>query len=234
MNFWTIALLLGSIGFLLGAALIGLIWASSRLRHLGKSWVLVLPETQGTEATVLRVRLKDGKTDIPSRNHDAQRGDMDRLLPQGNVAYHAKGAIKGPLHVMTSYGANLIAPTKLQAAEHLEKLAVADWLANYKRQPTQAEAGEKGAFTQHLQSAWTKAKEYATLFLVWDPLAYFKACGENDMQDFLNAQGGVKDPWYAKAALVFGIASVGLIGILLVVVMTKVLPAIQAMSQHGA
>ena len=153
---------------------------------------------------------------------------MDRLLPQGNVAYHARGAITGPLHIMSSYGANMVAPTKLQAAEVIEKLAVADWLKNYKRQPTKAEAEEKGAWTLALAAAFKDAKDYATRFLIWDPLAYYKACDENDMQDFLNSQGGPKDPWYAKGAFVVALAILGMLVLGFVFIGTKVMPYIQA------
>lgn len=201
-------------------------------RHIGKSWVFIVPETVGTELTVVRTKLLDGKFDLPSRNHDSIRGDQDRMLPQGNVAYQARGDIKGPLHIMSSYGANLVSPTKLQAAKVIEELAVADWLRNYKRQPTVAEAAPKGAFREALEAAWLDAKQYATNFLIWDPLAYFKACDENDMQDFLNAAGGVKDPWYAKAAFVVVlVCAVMLLGVLGILGM-KILPAIQA--QAGA
>lgn len=234
LNLTTAIIIVACLGALLGSVITALIaYYRNTLRHLGKSWVVIIPETVGTEATILRTKLLDGKFDVPSRNHDAIRGDKDRHLPQGNVAYQARGAIKGPLHIMSSYGANLIAPSKLQAAEVIEKQAVADWLKDYKRQPTAAEAQPKGTFTQHLEAAFAKAKEYATLFLIWDPLAYFKACDENDMQDFLNAAGGVKDPWYAQAAFI----GVLILGVMLLVILgvlgLKILPAIQAGAGGG-
>lgn len=219
-------------GAILGSVLTALVAAyMTSWRHIGKSWVAIIPETVGTELTVVREKLKDGKFDIPSRNHDAKRGEMDRNLPQGNVAYQARGAIKGPFHIMSSYGANLVAPTKLQAAEHLEKIAVADWLKDYKRQPTDKEAEKDGAFTKYLEDAWSWAKDRATLFLIWDPLAYFKACDENDMQDFLNSQGGPKDPWYAKGAFVVAIMILGILVLGFIFIGAKVMPYIQAASQ---
>jgi hypothetical protein len=234
LNLTTALILTAVMGAFIGAIIASLVAAYRyNWRHIGKSWVLIVPETVGTELTVVRTKLLDGKFDVPSRNHDAIRGDQDRQLPQGNVAYQARGEIRGPLHIMSAYGANLVAPTKLQAAEHIEKIAVADWLKDYKRQPKKEEIGKDKdgkdlPFTAHLEAAWAKAKEYATLFLIWDPLAYFKACDENDMQDFLNSQGGVKDPWYAKAAFVGVIFLGGLMLLMLGIIGLKVLPAIQA------
>lgn len=222
--FGMIGLLTATLGFIVGWFIQSYrhVW-----RHIGKSWVAIVPETVGTELTVIRTKLKDGKFDMPSRNHDAVRGDKDRMLPQGNVAYQARGDIKGPFHIMSSYGANLKAPPKLQAAEVIEKIAVADWLADYQRQPTPAEARTGGAFAEHLMAAFAKAKDVATNFLIWDPLAYMKACGENDMQDFLNAQGGPRDPWYAKAAFFLIVGVLGLLLLLFGIVSLKVLPALQ-------
>lgn len=227
MNIVIALLMIGTMAAFLGGVLTWLICLYHfKLKHIGKSWVLILPETVGTEATVMRTKLKDGKVDMPSRNHDAKRGDMDRLLPQGNVAYQARGAISGPLHVMTSYGSNLVAPPKLEAAKVIEKVAVADWVADYKRLPKDEK--EQGLFAERLKKAWDEAKLLATRFLVWDPLAYYKACDENDMQDFLNSNGGAKDPWYAKAAFVAIVIVGGLMLLLLAVVMMRILPALQA------
>lgn len=229
MNLATLIIALLTTALLAG---LGLGWLIAALRYrfknLGKSLVITLPETPGTFAHAEWAKITDGKIERPSQEHDAQRGDKDSTLPAGAVAYPMTGGLKGPLHILSSYGSNLYCPSKLEAAATIEKEFVADWVANYKRQPKQEEAAKGGIFATGLEAAIESGKKLGLRFRVWDPLRYWKASRENDMQDLYASSGASRDPWYAKAAFFAVIGVIALLLLLFGVISLKVLPALQA------
>lgn len=216
------------IGYLLGAAqgYLHMLWRGARgWKNYGKKLTLKMPEIPGTKAEFTWTA--SDFIDQPSKEPDAERDDVDRVLPAGPATYPTNW---GPLNIVSAYGANLVAPSKLEAAECIEKVAVAEWVMDYKRQPKKEEAAPEGAFAAGLHAAAEKAKALSTRFLIWDPLRYYKACRENDMQDLYNSNGLQKDPWYAKAAFI-GVLIVGfLLLAVLGVLMMKIVPALAA---HG-
>jgi len=234
VNLWTLLGML-AIGLLgLGFGLGWFIhWLIVKFKNHGKSLLIRLPETPGTFAEVSWVALGNGKAETDSGEHDAQRGDKDANLPAGAAAYPMKGALRGPLHLLTSYGANLVAPSKLEAAATIQKEALAEWVVNYERQPRKEEEKTEGAWTKAMHAAMEEASKLATRFRVWDPLRYWKATRENDMQDLYASSGAGRDPWYAKAAfigvLIVGVLLLGVLGVLMV----KVIPALGGMAQAG-
>jgi len=208
-------------------------WLLVKFKNAGKSLLIRLPETPGTFAEVSWVSTANGKVEFDSAEHDAQRGDKDAMLPAGAASYPMKGDLRGPLHLMTSYGANLVAPSKLEAAATIEKEALAEWVVNYERQPRKEEEKTEGAWTKAMHAAREEASKLATRFRVWDPLRYWKGTRENDMQDLYESPDDGRDPWYAKAAffgvLIVGVLLLGVLGVLMV----KVLPALGGMAQAG-
>jgi len=223
------------IGYLLGAAqgYLHMLWKGCKgWKNSGKALVITLPETPQTLADVQYRDLSSGFYDTPSKEPSAQRDDKDRIMPSGPASYPSR---LGPIHIVTSYGSSIVAPSKQEAAAQIEKAFVADWVANYKRLPKKEETekdkeGKPGAFLEGFEAAKAQAGKIAKRFLIWDPLACFKSCQENDMQDLYNSNGGTKDPWYAKAAFI-GVLIVGfLLLAVLGVLMMKIVPALAA---HG-
>lgn len=224
-----LAVALLGMGYLLGATqgYLHMMYRGAKgWKNLGKKLILILPEIPGAKASFEWTA--GDFIDKPSTEPSAERDDMDRILPAGPATYPTNW---GPLNIVSNFGHNLVAPSKLEAAETLEKTFVAEWVRDYQRQPKKEEAEKGGAFAKGLSEAIEKGKQLATRLQIWDPLTYYKACRENDMQDLYNSNGGQKDPWYAKAAFI-GVLIVGfLLLAVLGVIMMKVLPAL---ANHGA
>lgn len=222
---WIIGLLFGGMGLILGFGAATIFWlyrGSRGWRNIGKGLLLTLPEIPGTMGTLTWASTRKGYVDSQSLDPSAERGEKDRALPAGPAAYQIRGW--GPLNILTTYGSNLVAPSKLEAAESIEKAAVADWVADHKRLPK--DDREKQDFAALYGAAVARAKQLATRFLIHDPRTYYKATRENDMQDLYNSAGTQKDPWYVVPLMV-GMAIVGIIVfVLLGVILLKVVPAL--------
>lgn len=216
--------IIGLLGALLGAPLGAVIplWRGAKgWRNRGKALLITLPETPQTLASLEWVSARDGYLDLPgdSKEPGAEKGDKDRVLLNGPASYPSTW---GPLHLHTTYGANLVAPSKQEAARTIEYVAVANWIATHGRKPVKDEAD----FREGLAKAQAEAKKLATRFEIWDPRTYYKACRESVMQKLYNSTGAGGDPWYAKALIVIGIISI--VGVLAVLAITvvKVIPAL--------
>lgn len=210
-----------AIGATIGTGLgVGImLWRGCKgLRNWGKALKLTMPDLIGTKAKFEWIG--GNFQDEPSTEAGAVRGDMDRIQPSGPASYPTNW---GPLHILSTDGFSLVAPSKLEAAKTIEHNFVAQWIQDNKRLPNKDES-----FTDGLKKAMADGERLAKRFLVWDPLAYWKKSRESVMQKLYHSIGGAPEPWYAKAAVVLGIiAVVGTLAVLGITVL-KVLPALQA------
>jgi len=197
-------------------------------RNIGKTLTFTVPEIPGTNGTFEWVKAKDGTLERESNEPGAERGSKDKVILAGPASY---GSNWGPVNLITSYGHSIVAPSKFEASAQVEKAVIAEWVANYKRLPRNDKddgGKDKVAFASLLESAMANARKIATRFLIWDPLTYYNATRENDMQDLYNSGGTDKDPWYARLLVIGVFGVLGLVLLLFGVVILKVLPALQA------
>lgn len=129
-----------------------------KLWRMKRRLVVVLPEVVGAWARIELVKAKRGIWSVRTGDEGEAR------ILHGESAYPTN---RGPLHVLSEYGANLVAPTK-------------------------DEAQEVGAD----KPLKMDPKKFIR-FRVWDPLALWRACRENDMEDLYSAQKD-KDHWMVK------------------------------------
>jgi len=165
---WTLLLTL-SIGF--AAVFTICIQVIRASLERGKSWIITVPEVVGGWATVERRLVRDGK--ITDKRKDGL-GTIRILL--GDAAYPTN---KGPLHLMTSEGVNLVAPTKDEPG--LEAVTGDDIKQNAMK--------------------WRRLR-------IWDALTNWRAAREHDMEKLYNSTGD-KPHWMEKlfpiaAVLLFG------------------------------
>lgn len=156
----------------------------------GKPWIITLPGTPGALASLERRHVKEGQVE----KKDGDEGRASRLA--GQAAYPSN---KGPIHILTDYGANLIAPSKDEVAADMKA----------------------GRYTL---PDGISVKTWADRFLVWDPLLLWRSNRENDMEDLYSSKGE-KDPWFVKAFPIVVVLLIAMMG-LLAFVMLKVLPII--------
>lgn len=171
---WTIFLVTAAI---VGAGLDGLgrlIW---KMRDMGRAWVITVPTTPGSMATIQRVRLQRGNF---TRKEPNNREEHEVVIARGEAAYPTK---RGPLHLVSEYGANLVAPTKEEAIDI-----------------------DSGQPISHEKATYAR-------FRIWDPLTYWRATRENDMEDLYAAQKE-REHWAVKLAPVAIILFVGMLGFL--------------------
>lgn len=185
--------------FLATAALCGalidglgrLIW---KMRDMGRAWVITVPTTPGAMASIDRVRLKRGEL---TRKEPVNGDENELFIAHGEAAYPTR---RGPLHLKSEYGANLVAPTKEQAIDAATDQPIANDAKTYHR------------------------------FRIWDPLTYWRATRENDMEDLYAAQRE-KDHWAVKLAPLAIILFVGMLGFL-GFILWKIMPLLQKAGAH--
>lgn len=184
---------------------------------LGRAWVITLPGTPGAKAIIERRTIKkEGKFD--RKNGD----EKDTFIAAGLASYPSN---KGPLHIMADYGANLVAPSKddvykkLLAAEE-EKAKQVYWTKLEEAGKDPAKDKDEKLWAQLLE----EAKRLPMRFLVHDPLIYYRACKENDTEDYYAAQQG-KPHWMEKVAPWLAISVLALV-MLVGFMLWKVLPII--------
>ena len=168
--------------------------------NMGRPWIVTLPGTPGAKASIQRRSLKQG---LFTRK---QGDEQAKVIAAGMAAYPTT---KGPIHILTDYGANLIAPSKDRVAVDIAKNGV-----------------KHGS--QQLGDEKLDNKTASEVFLVWDPLTYGRATRENDMEDLYAAQQN-KPHWMEKVApflMIAVLALVGLVGFMLY----KLMPLIQGAS----
>lgn len=159
----------------------------------------MLPGTLGALADARRRKLKKGMFSIKSGD------ERETFAAAGMAAYPSN---MGPIHILTDYGANLVAPSKDYVAKDI------------------AENGLDGTRGSGVIEGGTAAsKKAAERFLVWDPLILFRACKENDTEDYYAAQQG-KPHWMEKVAPFLMIAVLGLVA-LVGFMLWKLMPLIQ-------
>lgn len=185
---------------------------------LGRAWVITLPGTPGAKALIERRTIKkEGK--FERKNGD----EKDTFIAAGLASYPSN---KGPLHIVADYGSNLVAPSKddvykkLLAAE-MEK---AKELYFQKLSERPADHPFKAKDEKLWAELTEEAKRTPMRFLVHDPLIYYRACKENDTEDYYAAQQG-KPHWMEKVAPWLAIAVLALVG-LVGFMLWKVLPII--------
>lgn len=153
----------------------------------GRAWIITVPDVPGQLATIERRRRGRGTFTRKAENSD----DREKIILAGDAAYPTR---RGPLHLLTYGGANLVAPTKDDASS-----------LTY---PKNANAEERKNIFQR--------------FRVWDPVIYWRACRENDMEDFYAAQQD-KDHWIVKVAPLAFIA-VAVLSLMLMFLLWKLMP----------
>lgn len=188
-----------------------------RMVDLGRAWVITLPGTPGAKAIIERRRImKEGK--FEKKNGD----EKDTFIAAGLASYPSN---RGPLHLMADYGANLVAPSKDDVYKRLLEAETAKATETYYQKLR--EAGKDPAKDKD-PALWTQllaeAKQLPMRFLVHDPLIYYRACKENDTEDYYAAQQG-KPHWMEKVAPWLAVAVVALVG-LVGFMLWKVLPLI--------
>ena len=191
---------------------------------MGKVWTIILPGSPGAEAVIKRRKLKDGGL-FQRKNGE----EKDNYLAAGLAAYPTR---KGPLHILTDYGANLVAPSKDEVYKNLEAANLEEAKVKFQEQVKKDNLQDNKAAQESLWAKLVKeAKHVSMRFLVHDPLIYYRACKENVTEDYYMAQQGKKHwmevvaPWLAISVL----ALVGLVGFML----WKVLPIISQRAAQG-
>lgn len=193
-----------------------IIKAVGKMMDMGRAWVITLPGSPGALARIERRHLKEGK-------FRRKKGDEEEtFIAAGLAAYPTK---KGPLHLLTDFGANLVAPSKDEIYKNL--LAAETEKAKEKYFEALREAGKDPSKDKDPE-LWAKlleeAKRTPMRFLVHDPLIYYRAEKENDTEDYYAAQQQKKH-WMESVAPFLAICVVALVG-LVGFMLWKVLPLI--------
>lgn len=137
------------VGLMMGLMLAFAIAMAKKTLDLGKSWVITVPETIGAKAKIERRRVKRGKVT------DKMGDEAETKILSGDCSYPTN---RGPLQLVSEYGANLVAPTKDEARDAKTGKPIKDDETGFKR------------------------------FRIWDPQTYWRATRENDMEDLYSAQ----------------------------------------------
>lgn len=163
----------------------------------GRTWKITVPEVPGQLATIERVRPSRGTVTRPA---PSGKGEKETQILAPPASYPTN---RGPLQLLTSYGANLIAPSKDDKTALL-----------YPAQPVE------GPHAAKTTAEWRDL--VFARFRIWDPLIYWRATRENDMEDFYAAQQD-KQHWMVQLAP-FALLAVGALSLMMVFVLWKVLP----------
>lgn len=98
------------LGALLGSIATTMVFMALKGLNRGQPWIITLPGTPGALADIRRRKLFQGV-------FTKKRGDeREAFVTDGRAAYPTP---MGPLHILTDYGANLVAPSKDEVAEEL-------------------------------------------------------------------------------------------------------------------
>jgi hypothetical protein len=101
------------LGAAFGAIATTILFMALKGLNRGQPWIITLPGTPGALADIRRRKLFQGV-------FTKKRGDeQEAFVTDGRVAYPT--LTSGPIHLMTDYGANLIAPSKDEVAAELEE-----------------------------------------------------------------------------------------------------------------
>lgn len=168
----------------------------------GKPILITLPGTPGALAKVDRRHLDEGQ------KTDAKGDEGKSYVAAGPASYPSNW---GPIHFLTDYGVNLVAPSKEDVAEAIIKndggasLELKALLEKHKGKTSIPEdAAERKDF---LERQVLRAKILANRFLVWDPLLLYRSNRENDMED-LYSSALPKEHWMVKLAPIFIVFSI--------------------------
>lgn len=189
-----------AIGMLAGALAVSMIWMAKHALTKGRPLIIKLPGTQQALADVRRQKLTEGM-------FTRKKGDEGQTFIAAGMAAYPSNV--GPIHILTDYGANLIAPSKDHVAKTIEDTPFP---------PEVKTPEEKKAFRE-------KVAKMAQRFLVWDPLIYWRACKENDTEDYYAAQQD-KPHWMEKIAPYLMVSVLGLVA-LVGFMLWKLMPIIQ-------
>jgi len=195
-------------GFIAGALAMFLIQNTKKAMERGRPIIVTLPGTLGALASIKREKLLKG---VFTRKAGDER---EAYVLDGRAAYPTA---MGPLHIITDYGANLVAPSKDEVSEKLRTFIGMD-------KPKEGASEDELKAYEQAKAAAHKTSER---FRVFDPLIYWRATKENDTEDYYAAQQG-KPHWMEKVApflMIAVLALVGLVGFML----WKVLPIISRM-----
>lgn len=144
---------------------------------MGKAWRVTVPPTPGAEAKLERVK-------VPGSGAWLNLKAKTATLAQSGASYPTR---KGPLFLLTTYGAALVAPPMESAID--------------------AKTGKPIASDPRL----------ARRFRIWNPAAMFEAIKENDVQDLYASNKEKEHWMVKVAPLfiVFAIALMGMLGFVL-------------------
>jgi len=95
-----------------GAAVVGGAWMMKASLERGRPLIVTLPGTVGALADVRRRKLTEGV-------FTKKKGDEGQAFVTAGMAAYPSNV--GPIHVMTDYGANLVAPSKDEVSELIAK-----------------------------------------------------------------------------------------------------------------
>lgn len=203
-----------------GGLMAGIGYAIWKARDMGKAWIIILPGTPGAMAEVKRSRLNEGSFPGKKKAHEGQT-----YLVDGRAVYPSK---RGPIHLVTDYGANLVAPSKDEVYEGILKeeqgKAKVEYLQKIKELGVEKDEGLSKELLQ-------RAQRVSLRFRVFDPLIYWRATKENDTEDYYAAQQP-KPSFWEQMVPIMVLGMVGLMG-LCGFLIWKVLPILSKKAAGG-
>lgn len=213
---WTLFIALAAFSGALVDGVGRLVW---KFKDMGRTWVITAPTVPGTKGDIRRVKI----TRDQFTKKEPVNGDEYETFIRASAASFPTA--KGPVLIMTDYGANLVAPTKDEAAQPGDSKAMRVASEEAARRLQEAEAQKIQLNEEEKKTLLDRISTYVR-FRVADPLIYWRATRENDQEDLYAAQRE-KDHWAVKLAPVAIILFIGLMA-MLGFILWKVYPLLEA------